>query len=120
MTADITSAAFCDLCHRMHPTILIDETRTAGQPRTLLHLLRSSSSRGFVGLRKNKAQLAHGPKVLSWVELPNDAALNSRCIIISNAQDLAHGFQESGRPEDLRIRGKGAHVPAAIPVRTLS
>jgi hypothetical protein len=82
LTADITSAAFYDFCHRMHPTILIDETRTAGEPRALLHLLRSSSSRGFVGLRKDKAQLAYGPKVLSWVELPNDAALNSRCIVI--------------------------------------
>ncbi len=82
LTADITSAAFYDICHRIGPTILIDETRSAGQPRRLFHLLRSSSSRGLVALSSDKAQLAYGPKVLSWVELPDDPQLNSRCIII--------------------------------------
>ena len=47
-TSDMSSAAFYEVCDRMHPTILIDETRTAGHPRTLLHLLRSSSTRGFL------------------------------------------------------------------------
>jgi len=82
LTSDISSAAFYDVSHRLGPTLLIDETATAGHPRTLLHLLRSSSSPGFVSLRKDKAQMAYGPKVLAWIELPNDAALNSRCIII--------------------------------------
>jgi hypothetical protein len=82
LTSDITSAAFYDVCHRFNPTLLIDETITAGHPRTLLHLLRSSSSPGFVSLRKDKAQIAYGPKILAWLELPNDAALNSRCIIL--------------------------------------
>lgn len=82
LTSDITSAAFYDVCHRLSPTLLIDETITAGHPRTLLHLLRSSNSPGFVSLRKDRAQMAFGPKVLSWIELPNDPALNSRCIII--------------------------------------
>jgi hypothetical protein len=81
-TTDITSAAFYEVCHRMHPTLLIDETRTAGHQRTLLHLLRCSNPRGFFALRKGKAEMAYGPKVLAWLELPNDAALNSRCIII--------------------------------------
>jgi hypothetical protein len=82
LTSDITSAAFYDVCHRLRPTLLIDETVTAGHQRTLLHLLRSSSTPGFVSLRKDKAQMAYGPKVLAWIELPNDAALNSRCINI--------------------------------------
>jgi hypothetical protein len=82
LTADITSAAFYDICHRVAPTIFIDETRTAGDPRKLLHLLRASSSRGVVSLRKDKAQLAYGPKVLSWIELPNDPQFCSRCIIL--------------------------------------
>ena len=82
LTSDITSAAFYDVCHRLNPTLLIDETITAGHPRTLLHLLRSSSSPGFVSLRRDRAQMAYGPKVLAWIELPNDAALNSRCIVI--------------------------------------
>jgi hypothetical protein len=82
LTSDITSAAFYEVSHRMRPTLLIDETITAGHSRTLLHLLRTSNSRGFVSLRKNKAQMAYGPKVLAWLELPKDAALNSRSIII--------------------------------------
>lgn len=81
-TTDISPAAFYDVCHRVSPTLLIDETRTAGNVRTLLHLLRSSSARGFVSLRKDNVRMAYGPKILSWVELPNDAMLNSRCIII--------------------------------------
>jgi hypothetical protein len=82
LTSDITSAAFYDVSYRLRPTLLIDETATAGHPRTLLHLLRSSSSPGFVSLRKGRGQMAYGPKVLAWIELPNDAPLNSRCIII--------------------------------------
>ena len=82
LTSDISSAGFYDVSHRLGPTLLIDETATAGHPRTLLHLLRSSSSPGFISLRKDKAQMAYGPKVFAWIELPNDAALNSRCIII--------------------------------------
>jgi hypothetical protein len=82
LTADITSAAFYDISHRVAPTILVDETRTAGDPRKLPHLLRASSSRGVVSLRKDKAQLAYGPKVLSWIELPSDPQLCSRCIIL--------------------------------------
>ncbi len=82
LTSDITSAAFYEVSHRMGPTVLIDETITAGHSRSLLHLLRTSNSRGFVSLRKDKAQMAYGPKVLAWLELPKDAALNSRSIII--------------------------------------
>jgi hypothetical protein len=81
-TTDISSAGLYDVCHRMSPTLLIDETRTAGDLRKLLHLLRSSSARGFVALRKDKARMAFVPKILSWVELPNDPMLNSRCVIV--------------------------------------
>ncbi len=100
LTSDITSAAFYDVCHRIHPTILIDETATAGDLRKLLHLLRSSSSRGFVALRKGKAQLAYGPKVLSWLELPSDAPFNSRCVIIPMHKTTRVGLRS---PDDPKI-----------------
>lgn len=105
-TSDITSAAFYDVCHHMHPTILIDETATAGDQRTLLHLLRSSSTRGFVVLRKGQAQLAYGPKVLSWVELPNDAAFNSRCIIIPMHRTTRADLLSPDDPKILRLASK--------------
>jgi energy-coupling factor transporter ATP-binding protein EcfA2 len=105
-TSDISPAAFYDVCHRIHPTILIDETLTAGHPRTLLHLLRSSSSPGFVALRKDKAHLAYGPKVLSWIELPNDAALNSRCIVISMCKTARRDLRNPDDPSILRCAAK--------------
>jgi hypothetical protein len=82
LTADISSAAFYDVSHRIRPTVLLDETLTAGHPRELMHLLRASSTPGFVSLRKDQARLAYGPKVFSWLELPDDPALNSRCVIV--------------------------------------
>jgi hypothetical protein len=81
-TADISSPAFYDISDRIRPTISLDETLTAGRPRELMHLLRASSTRGFACLRKGTARVAFGPKVFSWLELPDDQALNSRCIII--------------------------------------
>ena len=105
-TSDITSAAFYDVCHRLHPTILIDETATAGDQRTLLHLLRSSSTPGFVALRKGQAQLACGPKVLSFVELPNDAAFNSRCIIIPMRKSTRVDLKGPNDPEILQLASR--------------
>lgn len=45
-------------------------------------MLKASSTRDFVSLRKDNARLAYGPKVFTWLELPNDPALNSRCVIV--------------------------------------
>jgi hypothetical protein len=46
-----------------------------------------------VTLRKSRSLKAFGPKVISCTELPNDSALNSRCVIIpmqeTNRTDLA-------------------------------
>lgn len=54
---------------------------------------RSNAMIGSVILRKGQSLKAFGPKVISYTELPNDAALNSRCVIISlqetNRTDLA-------------------------------
>lgn len=82
LTADISSSAMYDISHRFHPTVSLDETLTVGRPRELIHLLKATSTPGFVFLRKDKARLGFGPKVFSWLELPDDQALNSRCIII--------------------------------------
>ena len=106
LTSDITSAAFYEVSHRMGPTILIDETITAGHSRTLLHLLRTSNSPGFVSLRKDKAQMAYGPKVLAWLELPNDPALNSRCIIIPTHKTTRTDLKSPNDPNVLRFAEK--------------
>ena len=82
VTADITSAAFYRVCDRLTPTLLIDETGTAGEKRKLFHLLRCGITRDVVALRKDQSFRAFGAKVISWLELPDDTALNSRCIVI--------------------------------------
>jgi hypothetical protein len=82
LTSDITSAAFYEVCNQTIPTLIIDETATAGDRRALFHLLRAGSTPGSVIIRKNKAYKGYGPRVVCWTKLPNDAALNSRCIII--------------------------------------
>ncbi len=106
LTSDITSAAFYEVSHRLAPTILIDETITAGHSRTLLHLLRTSNSPGFVSLRKDKAQMAYGPKVLAWLELPKDAALNSRSIIIPMHKTARTDLKSPNDPNVLRFAEK--------------
>ena len=106
LTSDITSAGFYDVSHRLGPTLLIDETTTAGHPRTLFHLLRSSSSAGFVSLRKDKARMAYGPKVLAFIDLPNDAALNSRCIIIPFCKTSRADLKAPNDPNVLRFAEK--------------
>jgi hypothetical protein len=82
LTADITSAAFYHVCDRLTPTLLIDETSSAGERRLLFHLLRTGATRDVIALRNNQSFNAYSAKVVSWTELPNDTALNSRCIII--------------------------------------
>ena len=94
LTADITSAAFYQVYEKVTPTLLVDETLTAGEQSSLFHLLRSGSTPGFVAFRKDKSFKAFGAKAVSWIVLPNDAALNSRCIIIP--------MRESSRADLLR------------------
>jgi hypothetical protein len=100
LTADITSAAFYEVYEKLSPTLLVDETLTAGNRRELFHLLKTGTTRGSVTLRKGRSLKAFGPKVITWTELPNDAALNSRCVIIpmqeTNRTDLAKPTDQSG------------------------
>lgn len=81
-TSDITSAAYYEVYDVLTPTLLVDETLTAGNKRALFHLLKTGTTRGSVTLRRGRSLKAFGPKVVSWTELPNDPALNSRCVII--------------------------------------
>ena len=98
LTGDITSAAFYDVYEKLNPTLLVDETLTAGNRRELFHLLKTGTTRGSVTLRKGRSLNAFGLKVISCTELPNDAALNSRCVIIP--------MQETNRTNLAKPTGK--------------
>ena len=82
LTADISSPAFYELCDRMTTTLLIDETATVDNRRKILHLLRVGSTQGLVAVRKGHTYKSYGARAVSWIELPGDAALNSRCLLI--------------------------------------
>jgi hypothetical protein len=66
----------------------------------LFHLLKIGNSHDVVALRKDESFRAYGAKVFAWNQLPSDAALNSRCIVIpmneTDRTDLA-------RPRDPEI-----------------
>lgn len=92
ITYDISSAALHRACDRLMPTLCIDETGTAAQKRTLFHLLRSGTSRNAAAFRQGESYRAYGAKAFAWSEVPDDEALNSRCVTIpmqeSSRRDL--------------------------------
>jgi len=82
LVSDISSASFYWACARFMATILIDETGTAGNNRALRHMLRSGTTRDVLAIRTNAGLHSYGAKAVSWLEPPDDPALNSRCILI--------------------------------------
>ena len=83
LIADATPAALCDVCTRHKPTLLIDEASCLEGNDQFRRFLRVGTTRDIVGLDKTQARNAYGAKVIAWLELPDDAALNSRCLLIS-------------------------------------
>jgi energy-coupling factor transporter ATP-binding protein EcfA2 len=106
LTADISSAAFYELCDRMNPTLLIDETATVDNRREILHLLRVGTTQGFVAVRKSSTFKSYGARVVSWVELPDDAALNSRCLLIPMKRCERRGLLTPADPRILQVTEK--------------
>ncbi|MDA2912766.1 hypothetical protein MYX77_02185, partial [Acidobacteriia bacterium AH_259_A11_L15] len=76
LTADISWAAFYEACTRLTPTLLIDEGGTHASNRHLRHLLRVGTTRDVVGVRKHRVVHVYGPKVVAFLEAPDDPALN--------------------------------------------
>jgi len=85
LTSDISPSAFYEICDRMTPTVLIDETATVDNRRKLFHVLRTGTSHDFVAFRKNRTFKLYGARAVSWLIPPNDEALNSRCLLITMA-----------------------------------
>ena len=81
-TADITSVAFYGISDKVGTTLLLDEAATLANRRQIMHLMRAGSTPGFVTFRKNATFCSFGARAFSWTELPDDAALNSRSLIV--------------------------------------
>jgi hypothetical protein len=102
MTSDISPAAFYRACERLTPTLCIDETATAGRKQTLFHLLRSGTSRNAVAFREGHSYRSYCAKVFVWTEMPDDDALNSRCIVIPMQETSRTGLLRTTDPDVVR------------------
>lgn len=115
--SDITSASFYRACTQFMPTILIDEAATIANNRQLRHMLRTGTTQDVVAVRGNTFH-AYGAKVMSWLELPNDPALNSRCILIPMVEAtqplMFEPTQPLANPSDPEIRRSATALQAQL------
>jgi hypothetical protein len=54
-------------------------------------------------LRKDQSFKAYGSKAVSWIELPNDAALNTRCIVIPLQETKRTDLKKTSDPEIRKV-----------------
>ena len=62
-------------------------------------MLRAGTTRDVVAIRANHASHAYGLKILSWSKLPDDSALNSRCILIPMSEATQTDLSKPDDPE---------------------
>jgi hypothetical protein len=111
LITDITSAGFYQACARFMPTMLIDEMATAANNRTLRHILRSGTTRDVLAVRKDYSFHSYGAKVVSWLEPPDDPALNSRCILIPMFENKSTALVRTDEP---KVRQLAAQLQAQL------
>jgi len=111
LIADITSASFYQACARFLPTILIDETGSIRSNRTLRHMLRSGTTRDVVALRRDQTFHSYGAKVMSWLQSPDDSALNSRCVPIPMFESKSTALVRADEP---KVQNMAAELRAQL------
>jgi hypothetical protein len=111
LIADITSASFYQACARFMPTMLIDEAGSVSRNRTLRHILRFGTTRGVLAVRRNRTFHSYGAKVISWLEPPDDAALNSRCVLIPMFENESTALW---RADEARVQQMAADLQAQL------
>ena len=100
LVSEITPAAVYDVCTQFIPTLLVDESDLDNSPsaRALRRQLRAGTSRKLIGKRRGLASHTFCPKVLGSLELPSDAALNTRCIHIPMQESNRHDLKKIWDP----------------------
>ena len=111
LIADITSASFYRACSQFNPTMLIDEAGSITNNPALRHILRAGSTRDVDSVQANRTFHAYGAKVLSWLEPPDDIALNSRCILIPMHESMRTDLL---RPSNVDIEWEAARLQAQL------
>jgi hypothetical protein len=111
LISDITSASFYRACAQFMPTMLIDEAGSFRNNSALRHMLRAGSTRDIDSVQANRTLHAYGAKVLSWLEPPDDTALNSRCILIPMHESMRTSLK---RPSDVEVEREAAVLQAQL------
>jgi hypothetical protein len=70
-----------------------------GRDRTLRHLLRAGTTRDAISVKSNQIVHSYGAKVISWLEPPDDPALNSRCVLIPMFETTSTDLAKPSDPE---------------------
>jgi hypothetical protein len=99
LVADVSPASLYRACALFSPTILIDEAGTLSHDRVVRHLLRSGTTRDAISVKGNQILHSYGAKVISWLEPPDDPALNSRYILIPMFETTKSGLAKPADPE---------------------
>jgi hypothetical protein len=99
LVSDVSPASLYKACAQFSPTVLIDEAGTLSNDRVVRHLLRSGTTRDAVSVKGDQIFHSYGAKVISWLEPPNDPALNSRCVLIPMFETTKSSLAKPGDPE---------------------
>ncbi len=114
--SDVSGAFLYSLPSLIHPTLFLDEGTAEDRRRSrdIARILRAGSTRGGLVGRGRKMFDTFGPKVICSLELPDDAALTSRCIRVGVLpfrkhlrildQPAIRELQEEFQPELLMFR----------------
>jgi hypothetical protein len=104
LVSEITPAAVYDVCTKFTPTLLVDESELDNSPssRALRRQLRAGTSRKLIGKRSGLTSHTFGPKVLCSLELPSDAALNTRCMNLPMQESNRHDLKNASDPAILQ------------------
>jgi hypothetical protein len=66
-------------------------------------MLRSGTTRDVLAVRKNRTFHCYGAKIISWLEPPDDTALNSRCILIPMFESKSTTLVRADEPNVQRM-----------------
>jgi hypothetical protein len=98
LVADASPAYLYKACALFSPTILIDEAGTISHDRVVRHFLGAGTTRDAISVKGNQIFHSYGAKVISWLEPPDDPALNSRCILIPMFENTKSGLLKPSDP----------------------
>jgi hypothetical protein len=85
LVGDVRSGSLYALTDRFNPTLLIDELDLDDSSRSadVLRLLRTGSTAQIPAVRNGQLFSTYGLKIIASREVPRDAPLLSRCVVVS-------------------------------------